>query len=106
MAYVAGSVFFFVGLAWIWMTGHIDSMVATQALALGTVVFVFFALRFAKAFWVGLLFGMGYVYPDDDEPPAPGDDAPASGDDATSARPGEHDASPQDTPADDDTPRG
>jgi hypothetical protein len=40
-------------------------------------VFQLVSFRFVKGFWVGMLFDMGYVYPDEPAAPAAAGDAPA-----------------------------
>lgn len=73
VAYMAGSVFAVLLILFMLATGRLMQPGSEFIIAPSVVAFQLLSFRFVKGFWVGMLFDMGYVYPD--EPAAP--DAPA-----------------------------
>lgn len=74
VAYMAGSVFAIGLILFMLATGRLMEKGSEFIIAPAVVIFQLISFRFVKGFWVGLLFDMGYVYPDD--PDAPADAAP------------------------------
>ncbi len=69
VAYMMGSGFAVCLILFMLATGRLMQEGSELIIAPTVVVFQLVSFRFVKGFWVGMLFDMGYVYPN--EPPAP-----------------------------------
>lgn len=69
LTYVGASAFAVVMLAALWATGRLREPGAEWIVLASVTAWVLLTLRPLKAFWVGLLYDWGYVYPDDAPPP-------------------------------------